>query len=89
MLEIGCGSRQLTYQLLARGLRVTAVEPGANLIALAAERCCGAGEVDFVPARFEGASLPAAPVAAVSPKHGHGWAATTWRGPTSASCSPR
>ncbi len=65
VLEIGCGSGQLTCELLARGLRVTAVEPGANLIALATARCRGAGEVAFVPARFEEAPLPAAPFAAV------------------------
>src|SRR6185437_6111975 len=34
VLEVGCGSGQLTRALLARGLRVTAVEPGQNLIAL-------------------------------------------------------
>ncbi|MDQ2960385.1 MAG: methyltransferase domain-containing protein, partial [Candidatus Dormibacteraeota bacterium] len=62
VLEIGCGSGQLTRDLLARGLRVTAIEPGANLIALATARCRGAGEVDFVLARFEDAPLPAAGV---------------------------
>lgn len=69
VLEIGCGSGQLTCALIERGLRVTAIEPGANLIALAAERCrgggAGAGAVTFVPARFEDAPLPATPVAAV------------------------
>ncbi len=55
VLEIGCGSGQLTCELLARGLRVTAVEPGANLIALGTKRCRGAGEVDFVPVCFEDA----------------------------------
>jgi predicted TPR repeat methyltransferase len=33
VLEIGCGTGQLTRSLLARGLRVTAVEPGQQLIA--------------------------------------------------------
>ena len=65
VLEIGCGSGQLTCALVERGLRVTAIEPGANLIALAAERCRAAGEVTFVHARFEDAPLPAVPVAAV------------------------
>ncbi|MGH7750748.1 MAG: class I SAM-dependent methyltransferase, partial [Candidatus Dormibacteria bacterium] len=36
VLELGCGTGQLTHPLLERGLRVTAIEPGANLIALAA-----------------------------------------------------
>jgi len=32
VLEIGCGTGQLTRSLVARGLRVTAVEPGDQLI---------------------------------------------------------
>jgi 2-polyprenyl-3-methyl-5-hydroxy-6-metoxy-1,4-benzoquinol methylase len=38
VLEIGCGTGQLTRSLAERGLSVTAVEPGANLVALA-RRC--------------------------------------------------
>src|SRR5882757_8208267 len=33
VLEVGCGSGQLTRGLLARGLHVTALEPGKSLIA--------------------------------------------------------
>jgi ubiquinone/menaquinone biosynthesis C-methylase UbiE len=58
VLEIGCGSGQLTRGLLARGLHVTALEPGKNLIALARQNLEGAGAVEFVNARFEEASLP-------------------------------
>lgn len=58
VLEIGCGTGQLTRSLAARGLRVTALEPGGNLIALARQNLEGAGAVDFVSARFEDASLP-------------------------------
>jgi SAM-dependent methyltransferase len=58
VLEIGCGSGQLTRALAARGLRVTALEPGKSLIALAGKNLEGAGEVEFVNARFEDASLP-------------------------------
>jgi len=57
VLEIGCGSGQLTRSLVARGLRVTAVEPGARLIALARQNLPGAA-VEFVPATFEQAPLP-------------------------------
>ena len=32
VLEIGCGAGQLTRSLLARDLRVTAVEPGGQLL---------------------------------------------------------
>jgi ubiquinone/menaquinone biosynthesis C-methylase UbiE len=58
VLEVGCGSGQLTRALLARGLHVTALEPGKNLIALARQNLEGAGEVEFVNAQFEDALLP-------------------------------
>lgn len=58
VLEVGCGSGQLTGSLLARGLRVTAVEPGKSLVALATKNMAGAGEVKFVNAQFENALLP-------------------------------
>jgi ubiquinone/menaquinone biosynthesis C-methylase UbiE len=58
VLEVGCGSGQLTRGLVARGLHVTAVEPGKNLMALARQNLEGAGDVEFVNARFEDALLP-------------------------------
>lgn len=58
VLEIGCGSGQLTRSLLARGLRVTAVEPGAQLAGLAQQRTQGTGELELLNARFEDAPLP-------------------------------
>jgi len=58
VLEVGCGSGQLTRGLAARGLHVTALEPGKNLIALARQNLAGAGEVEFVNAQFEDALLP-------------------------------
>ncbi len=60
VLEIGCGTGQLTRSLLARGLRVTAIEPGERLIARARAELRGAGEVRFVNARLEEAPLPRA-----------------------------
>jgi SAM-dependent methyltransferase len=54
VLEIGCGTGQLTRSLVARDLSVTAVEPGQNLIALAAR--IGAG-VEFVNCGFEETDL--------------------------------
>ncbi len=53
VLEVGCGSGQLTRGLLARGLHVTALEPGKSLMALARQNLDGAGEVEFVNAQFE------------------------------------
>jgi ubiquinone/menaquinone biosynthesis C-methylase UbiE len=58
VLEIGCGTGQLTRSLLARGLRVTALEPGDQLIAIARENLSGAGDVEFVNARLEDLQLP-------------------------------
>jgi SAM-dependent methyltransferase len=58
VLEVGCGSGQLTRDLLAAGLEVVAVEPGSQLLSLAAGNLEGAGEVTFVNARFEDAQLP-------------------------------
>jgi SAM-dependent methyltransferase len=58
VLEVGCGTGQLTRGLLARGLHVTALEPGANLVALARQNLAGAGAVEFVPAKLEDAVLP-------------------------------
>jgi SAM-dependent methyltransferase len=58
VLEIGCGTGQLTRDLLARGLRVSAIEPGERLIALARQHLGDIGEVEFVNARLEDAPLP-------------------------------
>ena len=58
VLEIGCGTGQLTRSLLARGLRVTAIEPGGRLIVRARDQLGNAGEVEFVNRRLEDASLP-------------------------------
>ena len=58
VLEIGCGTGQLTRSLLARGLRVTALEPGDQLIAIAGENLRDAGDVEFVNARLEDMQPP-------------------------------
>lgn len=58
VLEVGCGSGQLTRSLLARGLRVVALEPGKELISLARQNLTCRGEVEFVNAPFEDADLP-------------------------------
>lgn len=58
VLESGCGSGQLTRSLLARGLNVTALEPGKQLLALAERNLRGAGTLELLNARFEEAELP-------------------------------
>jgi SAM-dependent methyltransferase len=65
VLEIGCGTGQLTGSLLGRGLRVTAVEPGARLAELARQRLGGTDELKLVNARLEDAPLPHAHFRAV------------------------
>jgi ubiquinone/menaquinone biosynthesis C-methylase UbiE len=57
VLEVGCGSGQLTRSLVARGLHVTALEPGTSLMALARQNLEGAGNVEWVNAQFEDALL--------------------------------
>jgi SAM-dependent methyltransferase len=58
VLEVGCGTGQLTRSLLARGLRVTALEPGDQLIRVAEENLKDAGDVELVHARLEDVQLP-------------------------------
>jgi ubiquinone/menaquinone biosynthesis C-methylase UbiE len=58
VLEIACGSGQLTSSLLARGLRVVAIEPGGRLLSLARRNLEGFDDVEFVRAPFEHAPLP-------------------------------
>jgi ubiquinone/menaquinone biosynthesis C-methylase UbiE len=65
VLEIGCGTGQLTRSLLERGLRVTAVEPGERLIAQARAQLDRSEDLEFVNARLEDASLPDAHYLAV------------------------
>jgi SAM-dependent methyltransferase len=57
VLEIGCGTGQLTRSLLARGLRVTAIEPGERLITRARDQLANVGDVQFVHRRLEDAPL--------------------------------
>jgi SAM-dependent methyltransferase len=59
-LEVGCGSGQLTVDLVRRGHRVVAVDPGANLVLLARETCPAVAftvgtfeETQFGSARFD------------------------------------
>jgi SAM-dependent methyltransferase len=55
VLEVGSGTGQLTEALAARGLDVEAVEPGANLAALAQRRVPG---LRVHAGRFEDVTLP-------------------------------
>jgi len=59
VLEVGCGGGQATGDLAARAGHVTALDPGAQLIAQARARIT-APNVDFVVARFEAYDAPPA-----------------------------
>jgi ubiquinone/menaquinone biosynthesis C-methylase UbiE len=58
VLEVGCGTGQLTRSLVARALRVTALDPGKQMLSLAKQNLEGVGEAEFLNARFEDAQLP-------------------------------
>jgi SAM-dependent methyltransferase len=65
VLEIGCGTGKLTELLVARGLHVHAVEPGANLVEAARRRLGPTDAVRFEIGRFEDAELTQASYDAV------------------------
>jgi SAM-dependent methyltransferase len=57
VVEVGCGTGKLTGALVNRGLRVEAVDPGAELVAIASRRLQGT-PVRFHIGRFEDMELP-------------------------------
>ncbi|KAB8162295.1 methyltransferase domain-containing protein [Streptomyces sp. 3MP-14] len=65
VLEIGCGTGQATVPLARRGCRVTAVEAGERMAAVARRNLAGVGTAEVVTAAFEDWPLPAEPFDAV------------------------
>ena len=61
VLEIGCGTGQITVPLAARGLRITALEPGPDLAAIARARLTPYPDAAVMQHRFEDYQLPAEP----------------------------
>ncbi|WP_250006317.1 bifunctional 2-polyprenyl-6-hydroxyphenol methylase/3-demethylubiquinol 3-O-methyltransferase UbiG [Actinoplanes sp. M2I2] len=53
VLEVGCGTGQATRSLAGRGYAITALEPGAEMAALARRRLAGLGDVTVETATFE------------------------------------
>lgn len=64
VLEVGCGTGKLTRALVARGLNVLALDPGAKMIDYT-RRAIAPRAAQLVEARFEDAELPAGQFAAV------------------------
>jgi ubiquinone/menaquinone biosynthesis C-methylase UbiE len=62
VLEVGCGTGQLTGALAERGLRVDAIDPGPRMIEIARRRAPG---VRFHIGSFEDVNLPADAFAAL------------------------
>jgi ubiquinone/menaquinone biosynthesis C-methylase UbiE len=65
VVEVGCGTGLLTTSLLARGLRVEAIDPGPNMIRVAERRVGAGAAVTFHRGRFEDVTLPDGPFAGV------------------------
>jgi SAM-dependent methyltransferase len=65
VVEVGSGTGKLTELLVARELRVDAVEPGPNMIAAARRRLGDTAAVTFHNGRFEDVDLPAGAFKAV------------------------
>ncbi|MBA2360991.1 MAG: class I SAM-dependent methyltransferase [Actinobacteria bacterium] len=64
VVEVGCGTGKLTRVLAERGLRVEAIDPGAQLVQVARRHVEGSA-VRFHISRFEDLDLPAGAFAAV------------------------
>lgn len=58
VLEVGCGTGQLTVPLARRGLAVTAVELSADLAEVALRHLVGHPDVNMIIAAFEDVTLP-------------------------------
>jgi SAM-dependent methyltransferase len=76
VLEVGCGTGQLTAALVARGLQVHAVDPAPNMIRLAREAIGPSAR--FEVARFEELGLPPAPFDALFSASAFHWV-DPWR----------
>ena len=78
VLEVGCGTGQLTGALVERGFRVRALDPGAGMLAVARRRVEG---VELEHARFEDVELPSAAFDAVISASAFHWVdpAVGWR----------
>ncbi|MGY1452316.1 class I SAM-dependent methyltransferase [Streptomyces sp. SS8] len=84
VLEVGCGTGQATVPLADRGCRVTAVEAGPHMAAIARRNLAGAPAVEVVTAEFESWPLPAEPFDTVLAATAFHWIDPTVRVPKAA-----
>jgi SAM-dependent methyltransferase len=61
VLEIGCGTGQITVPLAERGVYITALEPGAELAAIARAKLAVYPDAVVIERRFEDYDLPPEP----------------------------
>jgi SAM-dependent methyltransferase len=73
MLEIGCGSGQATAGFAARGLDITAIDPGSALVDLARQRFAGSPNVRFAVGSFEEWPFDAQPFRLVAAAQSWHW----------------
>jgi SAM-dependent methyltransferase len=73
VLELGCGTGRATLPLAARGLRVTALEPSAEMARLATQMTEALAGVRVVEASFEDWLLPAEPFRLVTSAQAWHW----------------
>ena len=81
VLEVGCGTGLLTEQLVARGLHVHALDPGAEMVSRARRRVGEDAAVEFEIARFEEVSPAGGPFPALFSASAWHWLepAVSWR----------
>ena len=78
ILEIGCGTGQITVPLAARGYAITALEPGAALAALAGRKCRPYPRVEIVRTSFEAWAPPPQPFDLVLAAQAFHWIEPRW-----------
>ncbi|SEE78837.1 Methyltransferase domain-containing protein [Streptomyces sp. 2131.1] len=84
VLEVGCGTGQATVPLARRGCRITAVEAGPSMAAVARRNLAGARGVEVVTAEFESWPLPPEPYDTVLAVTSFHWIAPAVRVPRAA-----
>ncbi|HEX2890836.1 class I SAM-dependent methyltransferase [Vineibacter terrae] len=75
ILEVGCGTGKATAGFAQQGLRIVALDPGADLIRVARSSLASFDDITFVAARFEDWPAPAAAFKLVAAAQAAHWIA--------------